>query len=93
MIVRTIQQLGEIARGGAAAIDSQTSQVEAICQTTSTVSRNTASFGAVVGTIQRFTQKTEELSRRSRASSSDVGREADLLQEEVRSMLAALRRA
>jgi methyl-accepting chemotaxis protein len=92
-IVRTIRTLGEIARGGASAIDAQTAQVEAICQTTSTVSDNTADFGAVVQTIRGFTQKTEELSRRSLASSSDVGREADRLQEEVSAMLQALRRA
>ncbi|OYU49387.1 MAG: hypothetical protein CFE31_08590 [Rhizobiales bacterium PAR1] len=93
VIVSTIQKLGDIARGGAAAIDAQTTQVEAICNTTSTVSGNTASFGKVVQTIQSFTQKTEELSRRSLASSSDVGHEADRLQDEVSAMLQALRRA
>ena len=93
MIVHTIQKLGDIARGGAAAIDAQTAQVEAICHTTSTVSGNTASFGKVVRTIQSFAQKTEELSRRSIVSSSDVGREADRLQDEVSAMLQALRRA
>ena len=79
VIVHTIQKLGDIARGGAAAIDAQTTQVEAICHTTSTVSGNTASFGKVVQTIQSFTHKTEELSRRSLASSTDVGREAEVV--------------
>lgn len=93
VIVQTIQKLGTIAQGAATAIDAQAAQVEAICETTSTVSGNTASFGKVVETIQSFTRKTDELSRRSLVSSADVGREADRLQEEVSAMLQALRRA
>ncbi len=93
IIIQTIHKLGNIARESAAAIDAQASQVEAICQTTMTVSGNTASFGKVVQNIQNFTRKTEELSHRSLNSSSKVGLEADRLEEEVSAMLQALRRA
>ncbi len=93
IIIQTIHKLGNIARESAAAIDAQASQVEAICQTTMTVSGNTASFGKVVQNIQNFTRKTEELSHRSLNSSSRVGHEADRLEEEVSAMLQALRRA
>ena len=92
-IVGTIQKLGAIARDGVSAIDIQSGQVDAICQTTSTVSVNTTGFGDVVAAIRDFTAKTEALSRRSLASSGDVRQQADRLQAEVSIMLQSLRRA
>ena len=92
-VVETIQKLGTIARNGAAAIDAQATQVEAICATTSAVSSNTTGFGEVVENIRDFAQRTEALSRRSLTSATEVGEEADRLQAEVSTMLATLRRA